>query len=214
MTSNLIKYPKTPHLPFSQGVQDDDKVIKTLNGFVGHTIVVTEKLDGENTTMYYNHIHARSLDSRHHPSRDWVKGFWGQRRHQIPTGWRICGENVYAQHSIAYTELDTFFYGFSIWDDHNVALSWESTLFWFETLRITPVPTLYRGAFDLEQLKKIVAELDTSKQEGFVVRVEDKIAFDEFDLKCAKWVRSGHVQTDEHWMNGPVIPNHLKKEIE
>ena len=67
-----IKYPTTPHLPFSLGIQSDDRRVQTLDGLVGREVVVTEKMDGENTTMYVDHIHARSLDSRHHPSRDWA----------------------------------------------------------------------------------------------------------------------------------------------
>ena len=70
--NSYIKYPSTPHLPFSQGLQRDDTRIQSLNSFEGREIVVTEKLDGENTSMYADHIHARSIDSRHHPSRDWV----------------------------------------------------------------------------------------------------------------------------------------------
>jgi len=43
------------------------------NRLIGREVVVTEKMDGENTTMYCDNIHARSIDGRHHPSRDWVK---------------------------------------------------------------------------------------------------------------------------------------------
>jgi hypothetical protein len=28
-------------------------------------------------------------------------------------------------------------------------------------------------------------------------------------LHVAKWVRTGHVQTDEHWMFSEVVPNRL-----
>jgi len=33
---------------------------------------------------------------------------------------------------------------------------------------------------------------------------------DEFKKSVVKWVRKGHVQTDEHWMNSAIIPNGLK----
>ena len=61
-----VKYPRTPHLPFSQGVTSDDKIIQTLNYFVGEEIVITEKMDGENTTMGHNYTHARSKIGRAH----------------------------------------------------------------------------------------------------------------------------------------------------
>lgn len=211
METTYKKYPSTPHLPFSPGLQNDDRRILTLDGLIGREVVVTEKMDGENTTMYMDHIHARSLDSRHHPSRDWVKAFWGGINYLIPSGWRICGENVYARHSIHYDDLDTYFYGFSIWDQDNVALSWDDTVYYFEEIfNIKPVPVLYRGEFDLKTLEKLAETIDPVSKEGAVVRVTGRVAYDEFDLKFAKWVRKGHIQTDKHWMSQEVIPNGLK----
>lgn len=81
METTYKKYPSTPHLPFSPGLQNDDRRILTLDGLIGREVVVTEKMDGENTPMYMDHIHDWSLDSRHHPSRDWVKAFWGWALH-------------------------------------------------------------------------------------------------------------------------------------
>jgi len=42
------KYPKTLHLPFSEGLQNDDKMLHSYKGLEGEEIVVTLKLDGEN----------------------------------------------------------------------------------------------------------------------------------------------------------------------
>lgn len=184
-----VKYPSTPHLPFSADLSSDDKYIRTLAGLIDQEVVVTEKLDGENTTMYSDHIHARSVDSRHHPSRDWVKMFWAQRRFLIPEGYRICGENVYAQHSIRYDNLESYFYGFSVWDKSNVALDWDETIQYFENLQIEPVPVLYRGKFDLKILEDLAKSMDTSIHEGFVVRTTGRVPYSEFDTKFAKWVR-------------------------
>jgi hypothetical protein len=71
--TRYIKYPRTPHLPWSPGIAPDDEVSGRLSGLEGREVVVTEKLDGENTTLYADHVHARSVDSAHHPSRSWVK---------------------------------------------------------------------------------------------------------------------------------------------
>ena len=76
MNKIIIKYPRTPHLPWSEGITSDDKKIKTLNKFHGRSVIITEKMDGENTTMYRNNIHARSLDSRGGEERAWIKNFW------------------------------------------------------------------------------------------------------------------------------------------
>lgn len=209
MNSNLYKYPSTPHLPSSMGLQRNDTRILTLDNLIGREILITEKMDGENTTMYRDHIHARSLDSRHHPSRDWVKNFWSNIRQDIPEGWRICGENVYAQHSIVYNSLSSYFMGFSVWDDNNRCLSWYDTLDIFEILNIEPVPEIYRGNFDFKILANIENNFDTKNKEGFVVRVIDSFDYSDFSTHVAKWVRKGHVQTDQHWMHEKVRPNTL-----
>jgi hypothetical protein len=47
-------------------------------------------------------------------------------------------------------------------------------------------------------------------QEGYVVRVARNFRFAEFSRVVAKYVRKGHVQTSEFWMNQPVVPNLLK----
>ncbi len=122
------KYRSTPVLPWSPG--GSDGYIADVSCFAGHEVVVTEKMDGENTTMYRDHIHARSIDSKHHPSRNWVKRLHGTFAHLIPEGWRLCGENMYALHSIAYEQLDSYFYLFSVWDEHNRCLDWDEMLEW------------------------------------------------------------------------------------
>jgi len=205
-----IKYPRTMHLPFSPGVSSDDRVIETLDHFEGKEVVVTVKMDGENSTLYRGHCHARSLDSRHHASRTWIKQFHGRIAHLIPDNWRVCGENLFARHSISYDDLKSYFYGFSVWDDQNKALSWDETLYFFEDLGITPVEELYRGEFSTKGLIDLSNNLDLSKVEGFVVRTMDEIPFNQFHLLVAKWVRQGHVQTDTHWMHSEVVPNLLK----
>jgi hypothetical protein len=205
-TTRWIKYPRTPHLPWSPGVDDDD-IVTGSEHFEGNVVVVTEKFDGENTTMYRDHIHARSLDSQHHVSRDWVKSFWGERKYEIPEGWRVCGENVYAQHSIRYENLESYFLGFSIWTDQNKCLSWPETLEWFELLGITPVRTFFLDVYNEEVIKSLYDPRWYSFVEGYVVRNVDGFAYSEFVKNIAKYVRKNHITTTEHWMKGPVVPN-------
>lgn len=214
---DLYKYPRTFHLPWSLGVTDDDKVVDHLCGFEGRDVVITEKMDGENTTMYPHAIHARSIDSRHHLSRDWVKNFWNSIRYNIPNGFRICGENVYAKHSIAYNDLDTFFYGFSVWNG-DWCLSWNDTKIIFDELGIVSVPELYVGRFDHYMVKNFMFDQDFHQRyldgnaEGYVTRIADGFSIDEFPTCVAKFVRPNHVQTDQHWSTAQVIPNKLRKE--
>jgi len=204
------KYPHTPHLPFSRSRTGDDKVLTSVAHFLGKRIVVTKKMDGENTTLHPDGFHARSLDSRHHSSRDWVAAFRAQIAHGIPAGWRVCGENLFARHSIAYSDLPSYFMGFSVWNEANVSLGWNDSLAFFARLGIEPVPELHRGVFSEKLLRKLAQEWDTEKDEGFVVRLEGAIRFEDFGHSMAKWVRPKHVQTDEHWMHRAIVPNGLR----
>ena len=206
-----IKYARTFHLPYSFGRTSDDKVLKNDHHFIGQHVIISEKKDGENTTMYPDYIHARSIDGRSHPSRDWVKKFHGQIAHSIPEGMRICGENVYAQHSIKYVDLETYFFGFSMWDDE-VCLSWKDTLEYFELIGITPVNVLFDGIYEGEQTANdIIKSLDLEKQEGFVIRLAGEFKYEDFSKSVAKFVRASHVQTDDHWMFSEIVPNKLKE---
>lgn len=205
--THWVKYPRTYHFPWSPGCSDDDKVLNSCEGMDGQRVIVTLKMDGENTTLYRDHIHARSLDSKHHPSRDWVKGFWQARRWDIPEYWRICGENLFARHSIAYEDLPSYFMGFSIWNERNVALSWDETQEWFDLMGIRSVPVLYDGVFDEKKIRDMFENLDTEKEEGIVVRVADRISYHDFRNKVAKAVRKNHVQTDSHWMHAEIVRN-------
>jgi len=83
------------------------------------------------------------------------------------------------------------------------------------------VPVLYDGPFDEKILAQIAASLDQTTQEGFVVRVADPIPYPSgkgdagrFFQSVAKWVRKGHVQTDQHWLLAPVIPNELREGVD
>lgn len=206
----LTKYPSTPHLPQSRSRTSDDRLLVGTSHLVGRSVVITEKLDGENATLYCHHYHARSLDSRHHPSRDWIKSFWAARCSDIPEDIRICGENLYARHSIAYDDLLSYFYGFSAWNiDQNLCLSWGETLEWFDMLDIVPVPVLYQGPYNDGVVDRLIRNLDTTRHEGFVVRNADAFRYEDFAANVAKWVRPKHVQTDTHWMHAEIIPNGL-----
>ncbi|MGF9909723.1 RNA ligase family protein [Brevibacillus porteri] len=205
----LKKYPRTFHLPWSRSRTDDDKILRTVGHFEGKEVVVTEKLDGENTTLYRNHIHARSLDSKDHASRHWVKMLHGTISFHIPEGWRICGENVFALHSIYYEHLTSYFYVFSIWNENNECLSWDETVEWAELLGLETAPVLYRGIWKEENVKSCYTKQSVfgGEQEGYVVRVTERFPYEDFKQSAAKFVRKNHVQTDQHWLSKPVVPN-------
>lgn len=207
------KYPSTPHLNFSPGLQNDDRRIQDMSVLEACSdIVITEKMDGEAFTGYSNgDTHARSLDSRHHVSRSAVKNIHSSIAHELPEGWRICGENLYAVHSIEYTDLKGYLYVFSIWDENNIRLSWDDIVKWCNLLGLQHVPVLYRGPWNSQIIEELPSKMDLTKQEGFVVADGGRFHYDDFDKHMAKYVRKNHVQTDEFWMNKPVVSNKLKE---
>ena len=109
----MRKYGRTFHLPISPGATSDDKIMASLDGLMVEDLVVTEKMDGENTTIHAGGCHARSPDSRYHPSRDWLKAFAAGISPFLAGKERIVGENLYARHSIAYDALPSYFLGFA-----------------------------------------------------------------------------------------------------
>lgn len=227
--SERTKYPRTPHLPWSLGKTNDDVDFNDLGSFDGRAVVITEKMDGECTTVYHDgYCHARSTDSGHHPSRSWMKMFAATFARDIPEGWRVCGENLYAYHSVFYTDLPTYFIMYGIYDECNSCLSWEQTESVCEMLGLMTVPVIFKGQWDAA-LRKLwtgngafptfeskethptyTDDFTPCEAEGYVVRLADGFGYNEFQASCAKFVRPHHVKTDEHWMKRKPVPNLLR----
>jgi hypothetical protein len=208
------KYPHTPHLPWSPGFDEkEDMVLRSTEHWAGTEVVITEKMDGEGTSIYRDNFHARSTEYAPHPSRSRMRAIWGAVRYDIPLNWRICGENVSARHSIGYTDLPSYFLVFSIWD-RGTALAWDDTVEWCHLLNLDTVPVLWQGMWSEDKCREIIAGLDVMKQEGIVVRPNGRFPWeriaDPWMGVLGKWVRKGHVTTDEHWMQRPVEWNELK----
>jgi len=156
--------------------------------------------------MYRDYIHARSIDGRHHISRDWVKNYHAAIAHEIPDDWRVCGENLWAKHSIGYDNLESFFYGFSIWNEKNECLSWADTLEWFELLEIKPVKVFYWAEYDRDEIQSLFDSGYTSEStEGYVLRLAGGFPYVDFRKSVAKYVRANHAQTRKHWFYGAKI---------
>lgn len=205
-----IKYPRTLHLPWSLGRSDDDKVHNSLEQFKGMEIVVTEKMDGENTTFYADgSTHARSIAGRSHESRAWMKQFAAHVGHKLPgNDIRVCGENLFARHSIEYNLLPTYFLGFSVWAG-DTCLSWDDTTELCLEVGVCTVRVMYRGIFDEDLLQdmSLVCEANKDRIEGYVIRPAKSFKFDEFGKLVGKYVRKDHVTSDTHWMNQEVVKN-------
>jgi hypothetical protein len=144
--TNRVRYPRTYHLPWSPGMAEEDRVLASTAAFEGKEVVVTVKMDGEQTTLYRDYLHSRSLEWRGHSSRSWVANLHGQMGWKIPEGWRICGENLYARHSIEYRPLLSYLLLFPVWNEGNVCLPWAETLEWAALLLCRPCPRSTRAS--------------------------------------------------------------------
>jgi len=209
--TDYIKYPRTPHLAWSAGGEADEMVLEQTYFQPSQDVVVTEKMDGENMTVYNDKIHARSIDSGYHASRTWVKNFAAKWQGNLGHEERVCGENMYAVHSLKYDELPSYFLGFSFWTGR-WCQSWDRTLELFEILGVTPVPVLYEGTWD--QTTRWIQgyhanPLNDQVREGYVVRSRDEFALDEFRQSVAKYVRPNHVTSDAHWRHNKLDKNGL-----
>lgn len=203
-----VKYPRTVHFPFSETITEDDKRLSDTSHFNGKEVVVTEKMDGENITIYNNGFHARSLDSKHKEYHSWLAQYCYTFNYNLSDDIRICGEYLYAQHSIKYNHLSSYFMGFSVWNKE-LCLSWDETQEWFDILGIISVPIVYRGIYSDEIVKMFAKSVIENGGEGVVVRLTSSFLYKDFSKSVAKYVRKNHVQTDKHWGLSGIEKNEL-----
>ena len=208
------KYPRTYHVPWSPGATSDDKKLPegwfVDDGWADKELVITEKLDGENSCMTNLDVYARPHGA---PTRSpWSVNLWGDNglywhvRDLIAEGEYVYGENLYGEHSIHYDRLPTYFFIFAF-RSNDYWYDWDSVVEMAKILSIPTVPVLYRSSFhDVEELKAMVDRLMSEpstfgvEKEGVVIRKASSfLDEDKFAKNVCKYVRANHVQTDEHW---------------
>ena len=210
-----LKAPRIYHLPWSEVMSKDDKVIRHNNMFNGKDVVVTVKYDGSSISLYNDgSFHSRSIQSsRQHESNDYLHSWWANKLYSngyllIHTKWpnlRLVGENMYATHTIEYTNLEDIFLLHSAWNG-STCLSWEDTLNICFVLNITSVPVLYKGPYDETKIKSFNT-LDKYRDdvvEGYIVRNSNEYEYNQSDFNIAKFVSNRFViKDDKHWaLNG------------
>ncbi|GAB2564685.1 RNA ligase family protein [Spirosoma areae] len=211
------KYGRTYHYPFSPGTSSDDRINhQYASDLLQITeLIHTEKLDGENNCLNRYGVFARSHAAPSvSPWTNSIRQRWEQIRHELGD-LEVFGENLFAVHSIAYKRLDEHFFVFAV-REHDVWLSWEETQFYARLLDFPTVPELARtmapiqsGIVEREVLNLISqsSRFDSVEartgtpctMEGVVSRDVKAYTTADFPHRVFKWVRKGHVKTDEHW---------------
>lgn len=222
--TNFYKYPRTFHLPYSPKRGSDDKVLIDDTDFEGKFVVVLEKMDGENATLYPNHLHARSMDSTKDESHRWLERL---RNFILPhfthlKNWRICGENLFYKHTVFYQDLESIFLGYSIWIEEeinqnqisNYALSWQETQLIFEKIGMSYPALIYEGIYDKKKIIETFENYKSQKDrqvEGFVIRLEESFLYKDFSKSVAKYVcQDFEITTSKHWRYEAKTLNQLR----
>lgn len=211
------KYSRTYHYPFSPGTTSDDRIAHNYWSDLQkiETLVHTEKLDGENNCLNKYGVFARShAVPTTSPWTATLREFWQRIKYELGD-LEIFLENLYAIHSIKYLSLEHHFYVFAVREGERW-LSWEEVKFYAAMLDLPTVPQIAiettpidRPSFE-QRIKDIVignsafdsVDAATGKpcsMEGIVSRNTGSFSTDAFAKNVFKWVRKGHVKTDQHW---------------
>jgi len=211
------KYGRTLHFPFSPGTTSDDRInynywqdISRIN-----TVIHTEKLDGENNCLSRYGVFARShVAPTTSPWTANLREKWQHIRRDLGE-YELFLENVYAIHSIRYCQLPSHYFVFAVREGQRW-LSWEETTFLaaFFDFPIVPVIRTINGIPSRETFESDFLALvkqpgmyhtqdnvsgQQCSMEGIVTRNINEYGVAEFQQNVFKYVRAGHVKTDEHW---------------
>lgn len=215
------KYPRSLHWLSSPGTTSDDRFItqEQALAFLNVETVLTEKLDGGNITITRNTFYARSHGGEPaHPSYNLLRTI--HRNYlcrAIDANLSIFAEWCFAVHSIKYSMLQDYLNVIAVRNDETGEWwDWDEVCLMADHLGFPTVPVLLRGTFtDIEVLEKTIttfsglSSLYGPTREGVVLR-KTKGVRENDDSRgltldgLAKWVRAGHVQSDEHWSKKKV----------
>ena len=205
-----------------------------MDRLIGAPIVLTEKMDGSNTSLELEGCFARThAGAPTHKSFDQLKALHSSIKYKIPENIQLFGEWCYAKHSIEYSELPGYFLLFGVAAAHKrdalcrVWYSWTGpeeygqlagVEAWAQEIGVPTVPVLFKGQVSSErELQELVEGLMEQPsvcggvREGVVARVNGTFKEPEFSSCVMKCVRAGHVgSNEEHWIHKSVVKNKLR----
>ena len=138
------KYCRSLHAQISLGTTSDDRFMP--NGYIQafanmDKLILTEKLDGQNNCFNKHGVFARSHTApTTHPWDKPMRERWELIKNDLGD-LEIFGENMYGVHSIAYKNLESYFYVFGV-RDGDMWLSWEEVKFYAAMLDFPTVPEI------------------------------------------------------------------------
>jgi hypothetical protein len=233
----FVKYPRTPHLFGSKGIDDDKHLSEEESrAFIAdESLIVEEKIDGTNVGIHFTSAGQMVLQCRGHritqgmhPQYDLFKQWTAVKRGviagRLEDRFILFGEWVYARHSVHYRQLPHYFFEFDIYDKEEAAfLSLERRLSLIEGTGIETVPVLHQGAIGKEKLEELIGPLEfDSMFENPATRRTDNL-MEGLYLRTevagmvtgrAKFVRPEFVEKvkqSTHWQHQVLVPNLIKE---
>lgn len=231
----FVKYPRTPHLFGSKGTDDDKHLgeAESLRFLADPSLIVEEKLDGTNVGIHFGPDGRMALQCRGHlitegmhPQYDLFKQWAAVKRPPLEEALEhrfiLCGEWLYARHSVHYRRLTHYFFEFDVYDKQVGAfLSLDRRMALLEGTGLHTVPVIHTGPLDRERLAALIGRSRFDSQfdnpltkrndnlmEGLYLRTEVAGVV----IGRAKFVRPEFVEKvkqSEHWQHQTMVPNRL-----
>lgn len=148
------KYSRSLHAPISLGTTSDDRFMPKgyLESFSKkESLILTEKLDGQNNCLKKEGVYARShVSPTTHPWDTAMRSRWNLLKNDLGD-LELFGENMYGIHTIEYSNLDSYFYLFAA-REGDTWLSWEevefyAALFDFPTVPVIDIKTSFKDFY-------------------------------------------------------------------
>lgn len=221
--SELIKYPRTPHIEGSR-LQPGDEDLSQIPFMTiqGKYIVVEEKVDGANTAVSFSPDGELLLQSRGH----YLCGGYREKHYNLLKQWAnvhkdslyrvlgsryiMYGEWLYAKHTVYYDALPHYFLEFDIFDRKNRKyLDTASRHKLIKGLPVCSVPVLKQGRFQSrDELMKLLGNshyisdrhLDNLRAESVKLGLDSERQLSETD--SSKLMEGLYIKVEE---NGEVV---------
>lgn len=181
-----------------------DLEIKDNNNYFANNILIHNCCIKPNIGVFAR-SHSTPTDCK---TFDYIKNIhYYSKLHILNENYWYFGENVFAIHSIKYTELKDSFYLFGILDiKNNVWLSFDEIKIEAKRCEFNVVPILFEGKVNsINEIKEFcdnnidIPSYLGGNKEGFVVRIKKEFKDNKFSENISKYVRKNHVQSDKHW---------------
>ena len=223
MKDNFFKFPTTPHLALLGDVDiRGDKVMSEpeRDEFLGHKLVVEEKVDGANLGISfdsYGNIRAQNRGAylslpglgQWKKLLEWLSPKEDILFDHLTDHYILFGEWCYAQHSVFYDRLPDWFLGFDIYDKQvGHFLSTDKRDAFFREMEISKVPFIAHGHFTFSDQKEFLSfsRLGDQLAEGLYLRFDQ----DNRLVQRTKLVRPDFIQSiEQHWSRSGIKKNRV-----